>query len=240
MTMQIVLPATNGDVVFASDTKVRFMEPEPPSLEMTKNAVMGIVHHSKISFSNKHGVAVGLSGANANDADWAKELADYFSEQSKLPDSLKSFTETWGDGLFQRNFPGSKQHDFPMCRLLVVSPRSPYCRFLKLRVNYRSHSLESSEFIVNGNENLSAVFWLEYFRCDENPYDAGVAARIAAFTILMGHELNNHGIGGLEIWTFSDGWMRTPENEVECLKTEFQAFQESMHLAVLQSSRRDP
>jgi hypothetical protein len=233
MTMQIAMPATKGRMVFASDTKIRLMEPEPPDLEMTKNPCRGTVHRSKISFSSKHDVAVGLSGANAEDADWARELADYFSDQPNLPDALTSFTQTWGNGLFQRNFPDHRQHNYPMCSLLVVSPRSPYCRFLKLRVNRESSALESNASLVNGNENLSAIFWLEYFKCYDKAHDLHIASRIAAFTILMGHELNEGGIGGLELWTYSEGWTRMPANEIENLQAEFQAFKDSVHSAVL-------
>ena len=234
MTMQIALPARNGGMVFASDTKIRAMEAEPPGEEMTKNPVFGTIRRSKVSLSSKHDVVVGLAGGNAEDDDWAKDLADHFSEQSTLPESLKPFVETWGNGLFERiSSPGSKQSDYPMCTLLVASPNSPYCCFAKVRVNRRSYSLESSEYLVNGNENLAAIFWLQYFKCDEQRYELPVASRIAAFTILMGHELNGNGIGGLEIWTYLSGWTRMPANQIENLNAEFQALKESMHSAVL-------
>jgi hypothetical protein len=87
--------------------------------------------------------------------------------------------------------------------------------------------------LVNGNENNSVIFWLEYFRCDKHRYDIATASCIAAFTILMGGEVNNYGVGGLEIWVYDGAWRHTSANEIEKLQAEFQAFQDSMHSAVL-------
>ena len=87
--------------------------------------------------------------------------------------------------------------------------------------------------MVNGNENNAAIFWPEYFRCDKEVYDLQSATKIAAYTVLMGAELNPSGVGGLEIWQYDEAWKSVPPEEIESIEAEFQQFQKSIRSAVL-------
>lgn len=229
MTMQIALGTKGGGMVLVSDTKIRRTEKE---LTDKTDLPLGIVNHSKIRVSTGHGIAIGLAGWSVEEGDLAQELADYLSAQANVSDSLVPMLTKWGDRIFQSKFPGQK-HDFPICKMLIANPRATYCRFVKLRIRRDSDCIESSSYLVNGNENNSAIFWPEYFRCDKDTYDTAGALRIAAFTILMGGEVNPYGVGGLEAWIYDGAWARMPAHKIEELQTEFQAFKDSVHLAVL-------
>jgi hypothetical protein len=96
-----------------------------------------------------------------------------------------------------------------------------------------SDTLPSSTYLVNGNENNSAIFWPEYFKCDKELYDLPTTTQLAAFTILMGSELNPFGVGGLEVWQYNGAWTSVPRVEIERLIVKFRDSQGSIRSAVL-------
>ena len=234
MTMQIALRAKDGAIVFASDTKVRTQEEDYSS---GQNRIFGMVDHRKIVISENHHIAVALAGLETQENDPTQELAGYLSGQDKITDeNFSSLLRAWGDGYFQRRYPG-ETHAFSLFTLLAVNPHAEYCPFWQLRVRRDSDDLPSETMLVNGNANNSVIFWLEYFQCGKHRYDIATATRIAAFTILMAGEVNPYGVGGLEICVYNGTWKRTPPNQIEDLKTDFKIFDESMHLAVLRCSK---
>jgi hypothetical protein len=228
MTMQIALRAKGGLVV-ASDTKIRTTEQE---FTAKPDVPLGITNSPKVRISKRHDVIVALAGWGAQAGDPARDLAEYLSEQDAIPDAPVDLLRGWGNRLFQEKYP-SQKHDFPLCTIMVVNPHTEYCAFWKLRVRRDSDDQCSSTYLVNGNENNSAIFWPEYFRCDKDLYDIQATTRIAAFTILMAAELNPFGVGGLEIWQFDKDWHRVPHADIEHLKAQFIELRNSIHSAVL-------
>ena len=219
MTMQVALRAAKGLVV-ASDTKVRTTEKEVSDRRYT---AVGIVNRAKLKLSQRHGILVGLSGWGSEEGDLAQELADHLSTHNQLPGSIGALLRAWGDRVVER---------VPRCSLLVVSPATESYPFWKLQVKRGSDCEPSSSYLINGNENNSAIFWPEYFRWDKELYDLQMATRIAAFTILMGAELNPFGVGGLEIWRYESEWKPALPAEIAQLRADFKRLQESLHSVV--------
>jgi hypothetical protein len=48
----------------------------------------------------------------------------------------------------------------------------------------------------------------------------------------MASELNPYGVGGLEIWQYSDRWIKSTTDEIRQLKEEFEKLQTSICSAV--------
>lgn len=224
MTMQVALRTLSGGIVFASDTRIRTREQEYSS---NPDSVLGSVNRPKIVASRRHEIAAALAGHSDQGKDPTEELAEYLSEQNAIPDDISPLLLKWGDQYFQRKYPGEK-HDFPLFTVLVVNPRTEYAPFRKLRVRRESDDQVSETYMVNGNESNSAVFWLDYFKCDKKLYDIETATRIAASTILSASELNPYAIGGLEVWQYQKSWSRLTRAQLEAEIVRFETVKQAV------------
>lgn len=234
MTMQIVLRAKCG-LVLASDTKIRISGAEDEDFT-GKLIPSGIINASKVVFSQNRNIAVAFAGTDGRGVEPAKKLAEHLSGMGAIPEDPRAVLEKWGNEFFQAKYPGEK-HANPVCVLLVVIPQSIFSIAYKLYVNNESWLDQSYQYLISGNENNPAIFWPEYFRCDEEVYDLETTTRIAAFTILMGGNLNPYGVGGLEIWQYGNEWRPTPPSEIELIRASFVGLQRSIQAALSPSVR---
>ena len=230
--MQIGMRAAERTIALVGDTKLR----ETEAVNTTKTEVpSGIVHHSKITLCERHDIAVGFAGLGEGSKPHM-ELAEHLSALDTIPDVIESILTEWADRYFKGRFSGPEYEEYnpfiPICTLLVVNPKTEYCPFWKVRVLKESNALPSSEYLVNGNETNTAIFWPEYFRCDEEVYDLQTATSIAAFTVLMGSRLNPFGVGGLEIWKYQDGWGQSKPTEIEAIRRKFRRFERTLSRSI--------
>lgn len=234
MTMQIAIVAKNG-IALASDTKLR-----PTKRQFTDNpnsVPSGITNSSKVRLCKRHNIAIAFAGWTDSDALAGQELADHIdSLPAVTDDNIGSILVAWGDDYYERVRPGIGQANGPLLQLLVVRP-SKRCPIIKLCVNRYSSVPTSSSYMVSGHESNTAIFWPEYAEADKG---CGLpsATSIAAITILMGGEINDHGIGGLEVFRYKKRWEAVPEEEMKTIKKRFARLQRIIKAAMLLSSRR--
>ena len=117
------------------------------------------------------------------------------------------------------------QANGPLLQLLVVRP-SKQLPIIKLCVNRQSSTPTSSSYMVSGHESNTAIFWPEYAEADKG-CRLPSATSIAAITILMGGEINDHGIGGLEVFRYRRRWEALPEKEMKVIKNASPACSEA-------------
>jgi len=236
MTMQIGVVAKRG-IVLASDTKHRTTEKQQTGDPLSIPS--GIINCSKISLCERHDIAIALAGWSDLDASVGKDLADHLdSLQAITNDDIGGILMRWGDSYYAQSRLAGAQSFTPLASLLVVRPAARY-PLLKLRVNYKSNVLPSEKYLVNGNESNTAIFWPEYLKVYDELYDLDAATMIAATTILMGAKLNDPGVGGLEIWQYTDQWKPVPPEEIEALRVRFDLLQRGIRKAIHLRSKRD-
>jgi hypothetical protein len=200
MTMQIAMRATDGFLV-ASDTLIRTQpgieidDDDPSEYRSSRETPNGIRSWSKVRFTRPHDLAVAMVGTGQAGSDPAQELADYLSRQSNIGDSLPRLMRHWGEDFVKTTWP---EQEPPGAALLVVDPRAEHINFWNLLLARESREVaDLGNYVIHGNEANPAIFWPEYFRCHKQERDLKASTRIAAFTILMGSELNPYGVGGV-------------------------------------------
>lgn len=235
MTMQVGMVA-DGGIVLASDTKSRsterYMTCDPDSIPMDT------LNYSKISFCNKHDIAIAISGMGEIGTDPGGELADHLSTfPSIAEDEIETFLTAWGNQYFLKTFPDAHP-GIPRLVFLVVNPRSRY-PLRKLRVQKMSNTSRSTTFMVNGHTNNSAIFWLDYFECADRVHPTRQASAIAALAIQMGKKIHPYGIGGLEVWEYAQEWTALTAEEIASASLRFQRLTQFLtHL--IESSSTTP
>jgi hypothetical protein len=211
MTMQIAIVATDG-IVLASDTKYR-----PTQRQFTDNpntVPSGIVNATKVWLCQRHNIAVAFAGWSDEVILAGKELAEHLNSIATIDDgNIRGVLAEWGNAYYDRARPGSSQANGPLLQLLVVRPSDQH-PIVKLCVNRRSATSTSTGYMVNGHESNTAIFWPEYAKAADG-CDLAAATAIAATTILMGAKINDHGIGGLEVWRYKKRWEPVPTAEIE-------------------------
>jgi len=229
MTMQIVLRAKGG-LVLASDTKIRTTGEEDEDFS-GKLILSGIINASKVCFAAKHDIAVAFAGTDGRGVEPARKLTEHLSDMGVIPEDPRAVLEKWGNEFFQSKYPG-ETHASPVCVLLVVIPQSIFCIAYKLYVGNESRLDQSFQYLISGNESNAAIFWPEYLGCDNETHEMDVAVRIAAYTILMGAQLNPAGVGGLEIWRYEDGWKPVSRVAVDGIRENFGEFHGGIRSAI--------
>ena len=229
MTMQIVIPV-GDELVLASDTKLQtwdLMEPKP--------TVRGTMHSPKVLFGADD-IAVAFAGLASNGVAPAQKLVDHLNGLRPLPDQLGPELGTFARDLFDE-----MKRDHPactslLCTLVVVSPRAP-CgwRIWKLPIEKDSRPMQILQYLITGDERNAAIFWPQYFRADSEKLTLQTATCLAATTILMGHELNPGGIGGLQIWQYTKatGWKSLEAAEIDVVTAGFAALQVELRRLIL-------
>lgn len=233
MTMQIGLRALGGKLVLAGDTKCRVTE------AMTTHAPgsvpSGILSHSKVAICKRHQLAVAVA-SNGGELGVSPEkvLAGYLGEREAIPeDDLGDVLVEWGRQYFQEHS-GGLQWEVLMYTFVIVDPGAQYTRFWKLRVGPKCGYDRSDEYMVNGHESSTAIFWPEYFKCDSQVRDIAATTNIAALTIRMGAELNPYGVGGLEVWHFDEEWKRLSPVEIEAIMIRLQDIKVFLGKSILE------
>lgn len=234
MTMQIGVVAKGG-IVLASDTKHRTTERQ--YADDPFSVPSGIVSCSKITPCAKQDITIAFAGWSDPDDSAGEKLARHLDSLPPVTDAdIKGVLIAWGDDYYQSRFSEGRSYA-PLLTLLVARPSSRY-PLLKLRVNNGSNVLSSEKYLVNGNESNTAIFWPEYFKVDKTMYDLQAATAIAGMTILMGGEINGAGVGGLEIWQYTNQWKEVSPEEIEGLRGRFDLLQRGIKKAVLPASKR--
>jgi len=230
MTIQVAICSANRSIVLAGDTKVRTSELSISDREPVSTAV----NRSKMAFSERHAIAVAMAGDGPVGTDAAAELTSYLSTLERIPDFLGPLLKKWGDDYFRKHRPGDESgQGYPLCSMLVVNPSTSYCRLWKLRVNRESTEEGSERYMVNGHANNSAVFWLEYMKADKKP-PLEESLGIAIATIGLASEINNYGVGGLELHEYREGaWHHWPNEEIERAERSLTVVQGQIKKAVI-------
>jgi hypothetical protein len=232
MTMQIAIPAKNNQFVLVSDTKaltrVGAQQPDVATYE------------SKIIIAERHQVAIAISGNLLPNKPPAQEFADHISGLSSLPDDFRSVVEKWAIW-YEEEY---SDHCLPwQFRLFIVHPRAKYEPLFVVDLSNKKLREESAP--KNGGKHVDchsgchipingtnpASMWPRYYKCGEPPYgDITAATNIAVLTLLMGAAFSD-GIGGIDIWKYTDCWRRSERAEEHIiserfakLKTELDSF----------------
>jgi len=234
MTMQIAIVAKDG-LVLASDTKYRPIERHQSDASIPS----GLFNAPKIFLCEHHSIAVAFAGWTDDVFLAGEELAGHLDAIPIVNDqNIRDVLVTWGNSYYEKMRPGFLQAAGLLLQLLVVRPSEQY-PILKLYVSDQSRTRISTSYMVNGHETNTTIFWPEYARAaDDDKPDLSAAISIAAITILMGAEINDHGIGGLEIWQYTNGWKRVPDDEIEALRTRFDHLQSVIAKTILPNSKR--
>jgi hypothetical protein len=228
VTLQIVIPVGDA-LVLASDTKLQTwdaMEPKP--------SASGIVHSPKVVFA-KRDVAVAFSGLGSGGVVPAEKLVTYLDGLDPLPDQLGPELKKFGLNLFDEMKKDYPKKIGPICTLVVLNPRAPHgWRIWKLPIEEGTTALQVLQYLIAGNERNAAIFWPQYFKADSEKLALQTATCLAATTILMGHELNPEGIGGLQIWQYSKttGWKSFDATEIDAITTGFAGLQAELRRSV--------
>ena len=230
MTIQVAICCENRSIVLAGDTKVRTSELSISDREPVSTAI----NRSKMAFSERHGMAVAMAGDGPVGTDAAAELTSYLSTLERIPDFLGPLLKKWGDDYFRKHRPdGEAGQGYPLCSMLVVNPNTKYCRLWKLRVNRESTEEGSESYMVNGHNNNSAVFWLEYMKADKKlPLEESLG--VAIVTVGLASEINNFGIGGTELHEYRDAaWHHWAAENIERVESSLMAVQAQIKQAVI-------
>ena len=230
MTIQIAICSANRSVVLASDTKVRSSE----HIFAAREPISTMVNRQKVSFGQRHSIAVAMAGDGPVGTDTAVELASYLSALETIPDDLGTPLKKWGNDYFRRYHPDETANwRSPLCSMLVVNPNTKYCPLWKLWINLESGDECSESFMVNGHSENPAVFWLEYMKASKKP-PIEEASGIAIATIGIAAELNPYGIGGLELHEYRDGlWSHWSNEDIEHAEKSLAVVQEQIKNAVI-------
>jgi hypothetical protein len=238
MTMQVGMKTLEKKFALVGDTKCRVTEAtstvHPFSVPST------ILSHSKIAISEPHQIAVAVAGNGDLGGSPEKELANHLSKLTTICEGeLGSLLQRWGEDYFTRHS-GGRPWQVLMHTMLILNPNAEYAPFLKLRIGQLCSGDRSERYMVNGNEDNTAIFWPEFFKCDKRLYSLEEATSIAAFTVSIAAELNPYGVSGLEIWQFDEKWQRLSIDKVEEISSRLDAAKEFIAKSVLQCSKRDP
>lgn len=230
MTIQVAICCAGRSVVLASDTKVRSSE----HTFTTREPISTMVNRPKISFSQRHGIAVAMAGDGPVGTDTAVELAAYLSALESIPNNLGPLLTKWGNDYFRRYHLEEKTSwRSPLCSLLVINPNTNYCQLWKLWINLESADECSESFLVNGHSDNPAIFWLEYMKAGKKP-PIEEASGIAIATIGIAAELNPYGIGGLELHEYWEGvWHHWSNEDIDHTEKFLAVAQDQIKKAVI-------
>jgi hypothetical protein len=216
MTMQIAIRARDG-FVLAGDTWNRITGDGISSRPVPS----AVVNHSKVSTDDVNSVVVAIAGSSRDD-DPAKEFCQYVSRRGPLPNDPREDFLEWGTRYYE-------QYKGWAFSLLLVDPKMKTDYIWSLRVGQDVQCAPHSMCMVNGDEHNPAILWPQYFKCYNRPLRTLEAAiQIAALTILTAGELNNFGVGDLEIWQYgtSARWSAVAPLEVDRIVDRFQKLKE--------------
>jgi hypothetical protein len=185
--MQIAIQAKDG-FVLASDIKNR----------IGGSPASSFMYHSKIAHASKHGIAICVMGYTSDpDAEPGSKLAACLQDCAS---PSREIILQWA-----REYVKTRKLD--NFSLLIIHPAAQHDRMWKIRIEGENvtESPSFQWFVVHGNENNPAIFWLEYFKCrgECSMYEA---TSIATLTIRMAERLNTYGVEGLEVWHYTSAW----------------------------------
>jgi len=225
VTLQIGICAIDGSLVVASDTRHK---------TSANGVVSGRSNSPKIIQVGKHDALVAFAGVGDFGNHPGEALAAYLAEIDPLPDPLDPALRQWGNEFFKKSKYGplERDRDMPLCRLLIVSPKSR-CPFFKLLVNRTSEVYGEFNCVIHGDESNAAVFWPQYLRAHDGKLDLRSATSVAATTVLMGNQITPDTVSGLELYRYGQQkWKQVPRQDVIEIEQRFASCQDAIKASV--------